>query len=157
MRFQPNRRRLLQTLASAGLVMLAGQSFAHHTETHFGDTTAHKVVYQLNKADNEYITHVLFSVGELLRKYGDDIEIIVVVIGPGMHLLAKHPLRPIPEELQQKASSLAAYGVSFHACENTLKSLQWTAKDIADFSKIVPMGGDDLMLLQEQGFSYISW
>jgi len=114
-------------------------------------------VYQCNKADREYLQSVLFSAGELLRKYGDDIEIVIGVIGPGLHLIGKHPQRPIPHELQQRAGSLAAYGVAFHACGNTMNALQWTEEDLLPFAKVVPIGADDIMLLQEQGFAYMSW
>jgi len=93
----------------------------------------------------------------MLRKYGDDIHLVVVAIGPGIHTLAKKPQRPVPELAQQRIKSLAAYGVSFHACGNTLKSLDWNEEDILDFTEIVEIGADDLMLLQEQGYSYISW
>jgi intracellular sulfur oxidation DsrE/DsrF family protein len=130
---------------------------AHHTDTHFEDDSKHHIVYQLNKADTKYISHILFSVGEMLRKYGDDVEIVVAVFAEGIHLLGRHPRRAIPHNLQQKAASLAAYGVAFHACGNTMKSLRWTEKDLFDFAKVVPIGVEDIMLLQEKGFSYISW
>jgi len=130
---------------------------AHHTDSHFEDESAHKIVYQCNKADPGYLSHILFSVGELIRKYGDDVEIVVACFGPGIHLLAKAPGRPIPFDLQQKASSLAAYGVSFHACKNTMDSLRWTDTSLVDYAKVVPIGVEDIMLLQEQGFSYFSW
>ena len=133
------------------------QALAHHTDTHFEDSSTHRIVYQLNKADPAYLQHVLFSAGELMRKYGDDIEIVIGAVGPGLHLIGKHPGRPIPDELQQRASSLAQYGVAFHACGNTMKSLGWKEKDLMPFAKIVPIGIDDIMQLQEQGFTYISW
>ena len=133
------------------------RALAHHTDTHFEDSSTHRIVYQLNKADPAYLQHVLFSAGELMRKYGDDIEIVIGAVGPGLHLVGKHPGRPIPAELQQRASSLAQYGVAFHACGNTMKSLGWEEKDLLPFAKIVPIGIDDIMQLQEQGFTYISW
>lgn len=126
-------------------------------ETDLFGEPSHRVVYQLNRADTDYMDHILFSVGELLRKYGDDIHLVVTVIGPGIHLLAKEPGRPIPELLRQRASSLALYGVDFHACGNTMNSLNWTAEDLVDFAQVVDIGADDLMQLQEQGYAYISW
>lgn len=118
---------------------------------------SHKVVYQLNKADEDYIDSILFSAGELLRKYEDDIRIVITVIGPGLHLIGKNPERPIAKLARQRAESLAMYGVEFHACGNTMKSLGWTEEDIEDYATVVEIGADDLMRLQEQGFSYISW
>jgi intracellular sulfur oxidation DsrE/DsrF family protein len=155
--FSRTRRIALQSIGLLGGLVAARQVQAHHTDTHFEDASKHRIVYQCNYADPEYLQHVLFSVGEMLRKYGDDIEIVVGVFGPGIHLIAEHPQRPIPPELRQSASSLADYGVSFHACGNTLKSLGWSEMDILPYAKLVPIGVDDIMQLQEQGFAYISW
>jgi intracellular sulfur oxidation DsrE/DsrF family protein len=151
------RRVALKTLGLLGGIFAVRQAAAHHTETHFEDSTAHSIVYQCNKADPEYLQHILFSAGELLRKYDDDIQIVIAVFGPGLHLVGKLPQRPVPPELQQKAASLAQYGVAFHACGNTMKALNWTEKDLLPFARIVPIGVDDIMQLQEQGFSYMSW
>jgi len=139
------------------LVLLSGLSQAEE-ELHFpGDPPAHKLVYQLNKADPEYQKHILFSVGAMLRKWGDNISIVVVTIGPGLHILGKHPGRPVSEETKQRVASLSQYGVEFHACGNTMKSLKWTKKDLLPFAKYVEVGASDLMELQEQGYAYISW
>jgi len=151
-------RRLALVLISLLVGFSTGrQAQAHHTDTHFEESSTHRIVYQLNKADPVYLQHVLFSAGELLRKYGDDVEIVIAAFGPGLHLLGKHPELPITAELQQHASSLHAYGVAFHACSNTMKSLGWTEKDLLEFAKVVPIGADDIMQLQEQGFAYLSW
>jgi len=115
------------------------------------------VVYQLNKADNEYQEHILFSAGAMLRKYGDNVHIVIVAIGPGIHLLGKKPLRPVTEMARQRVESLAHYGVEFHACGNTMKSLGWTEDDLLPFVKRVEVGAADLMELQEEGYAYISW
>ena len=155
--FSPAIRRFFQRLTLFVGLAATGMVSAHHTDTHFEDESAHKIVYQLNKADPDYIAAILFSVGEMIRKYGDDVEAVVAVFGPGIHLLGKQPKRPIPLELRQRAASLSAYGVSFHACGNTMKSLSWTDKDLVDFAEVVPVGVDDIMQLQEKGFTYISW
>ena len=157
MKTTTGRCRFLQWLAASLLAILASQSAAHHTDSHFEDDSRHHIVYQLNKADPRYISHILFSVGEMLRKYGDDIEIVVAVFAEGIHLLGKHPKRAIPRDLQEKAASLAAYGVSFHACGNTMKALRWTEKDLFEFAEPVPIGVDDIMQLQEKGFTYLAW
>jgi len=122
-----------------------------------GDPTDHNIVYQFNKAEQEYHRAILFSVGEMLRQYNDNVSIVVTVFGPGIHILAKKPLRPVNEETQQRVKSLAEYGVKFHACGNTLKSLGWTAEDIVPFAEVVMVGAADIMELQEKGYSYISW
>jgi len=153
------RRQFLSLLGlgSLGLGGVISKAQAHHTETHFEDKSAHRLVYQCNKSELDYIDHVLFSCGEMLRKYGDDIELVVTVLGPGLHLLAKHPRRAIRPEQQERVKSLAAYGVRFQACGNTMKSLQWTEKDLLEVAEVIPIGVDSIMLLQEQGYSYFSW
>jgi intracellular sulfur oxidation DsrE/DsrF family protein len=139
------------------LLTISHNTQAEPRDADFFGEPEHKLVYQLNKADADYIEHILFSVGAMLRKYSDNIHLVVVAIGPGIHTLAKKPQRPVAELARQRIESLAAYGVSFHACGNTMKSLDWNEEDMLDFAEVVEIGADDLMLLQEQGYSYISW
>ena len=141
-------------LGGAGFTLTKAN--AHHTDTHFEEKAGHRLVYQCNKADHDYIDHVLFSCGEMLRKYGDDIELVVSAFGPGLNLLAKRPKRAISPLQQQRVKSLAEYGVRLQACGNTMISMNWTEKDIIDEAVIVPIGVDGIMQLQESGFSYIS-
>ena len=61
------------------------------------------------------------------------------------------------DEIKARVRSLSQYGVEFHACDNTLKSLGWNAFDLVSFAKIVDVGAADLMELQEQGYGYVSW
>ena len=92
----------------------------------------------------------------MLRKYGDEIEVVIAAFGPGIQLLGKKPTRKVDATHQERVQSLAEYGIAFHACGNTMKTLKWTEKDLLSASKVVPIGVDDIMLLQEKGFSYIA-
>ncbi len=142
------------------LIMVFGLSGTIQAEEELrfpGDPPDHKVVYQFNTADEATQKAILFSVGAMLRKWGDNISIVVVGIGPGLHILAKNPGRPVSEETRQRVSSLAQYGVKFQACGNTMKALKWTEKDMLPFASIVEVGASALMELQEQGYAYISW
>lgn len=151
------RRRLVQLLGAAGGVFALKEANAHHTDTHWEDRSDHQIVYQCNKADADYLSHILFSVGELIRKHEDNVEVVVACFGQGIHLLGKKPGRPIAQETRERASSLASYGVAFHACGNTMEGLNWTEDDLVDYAKMVPIGVEDIMLLQERGFAYFSW
>ena len=168
--FDGTRRKLLSGLvAGTGLAVMASSrnsvaeqadagTAEKNAELRFpGDPVDNKVVYQFNKADESYHKAVLFSVGAMLRKYGDNIHIVVVGIGPGIHILAKKPGRPVSNETREKVASLLQYGVEFHACGNTMKGLKWTAENILDSAKVVDVGAADLMELQQQGYAYISW
>lgn len=121
-----------------------------------GDPTDHNVIYQLNKSGEKYHDGVLFSVGEMLRKYDDNITIVVTCFGQGIHVLAKQPTRPVSKKNQLRVKSLADYGVKFHACGNTLDSLGWNKDDLYDFVEVVQVGAADLLEHQEKGFAYIS-
>ena len=164
-RVDTSRRRLLGgLLAGSGLAAMSQSSGAEEKadgkeeKLRFpGDPPDHKLVYQFNTADEDTQQAILFSVGAMLRKWGDNIGIVVVAIGPGIHILAKHPLRPVPKEIRERVSSLNEYGVQFHACGNTMKSLKWDSKDMLPFAKIVEVGASDIMELQEEGYSYIKW
>jgi len=158
------RRRLLTGLvsfASGLLVSPAGRAAepgdAGEDGMRFpGDATEHNIVFQFNKADQDYHNAVLFAVAELLRQYGDNITIVVSAFGQGIHILAKEPLRNVSEHNRQKVKSLADYGVKFHACGNTIKSLGWTKDDMLPFVELVQIGAADIMELQEKGYSYMS-
>lgn len=122
-----------------------------------GDPPEHFVVYQLNKPEADYHDHIVFSVGAMLRQYGDNIKIAVVAFGPGLHVLLKNPRRPVSQNVREKIASLSDYGVDFYACGNTLTSLKLGEKDVVPFAKVVEVGASTLMELQKQGYSYISW
>ncbi len=158
--FHDHRYLLLSLWIALFFWVAAGAAFASDEDEELrfpGDPPDHKLVYQFNKADEAYQKAVLFSVGAMLRKYGDNIHIVVVAIGPGLHILAREPKRPVSEETRQRVSSLSQYGVEFHACGNTMKALGWEAKDMLPFASIVEVGASDLMELQEDGYAYISW
>lgn len=158
-----SRRRLLSAAslivpATAALGASAVPRPAAKAERFPGDPPEHKLVYQLNLADPEYIEHILNSVGAMIGKYADNISLVVVVFGPGIHLLAKAPKRPVPAELRERARSQARdYGVKFIACGNTMKTVGWSASDMADFAQIEEVGAAAMMELQEQGYAYIAW
>ena len=154
-------RNAVVVLASSLLlasILLAASVHAAEEELKFpGEDPAHKIIYHFNKADDEYHLAVLNTVRNMLRKYGDDISIVVSVMGPGIHLLLKEPVKPVSKDARDQAESLAFYGVKFHACGNTLKALHKTDKDVVDYASIVEVGVSDLLEHQQKGYAYISW
>lgn len=156
--------KLLATGSAVALGTAAGTASAHKAdgdidkEERFpGDPAEHFIVYQLNKSDQAYHQHVIGSVGAMIGKYEDNIDIVVACFGSGIHVLGKKPGRPVDDAIKEKVSSLAAQGVRFHACGRTMKALGWTEKDILPFAKIVPVGVADIMELQEQNYAYMAW
>jgi intracellular sulfur oxidation DsrE/DsrF family protein len=161
------RQALSKLLATGGAVALGASATtanAHKVATteekeeRFpGDPPEHFIIYQLNESDIDYHKHVLNSVGAMIGKYEDNIDIIVACFGQGIHVLAKNPARPVDEHIREKIASLVGQGVKFHACKRTMTSLQWTDKDMFPFAKIVDVGVADIMELQEQNYVYFSW
>lgn len=158
------RRRMLGGLgalaAGAAGWLAGGRARAEESEDEMrfpGDPAEHKVVYQLNKSDSDYHDHVIFSVGEMIRRYEDNVEVAVVAFGEGIHTLAKEPERSVSDEIRERISSLAEYGVDFVACGNTMEGLGWGEEDMVDFARVVKVGAAELMELQEDGYAYIAW
>ena len=155
-----SRRRLLGGLVAGSSLAALGSSQTAKAEEQLrfpGDPAEHRLVYQFNKDDEKTQDAILFSIGAMLRQWGDNVDIVVVAIGPGLHILAKKPKRPVSDATREKVSSLNEYGVQFHACGNTMKALKWEEKDMLPFATVVEVGASDLMELQEKGYAYISW
>ena len=118
-----------------------------------------KLVYQLNQSDPAYILDILHSAAVVLQHFNSDADIAITCFGPGIWLLVKpaknkhHYEKFILEQVQ----SLAMYQVSFHACEQTMKTVKIDDADLVPEAKRVFSGAVDLMTLQQQGFAYIAW
>ena len=163
----PERRRWLGRLLALGAASTAAVSTGSLAATPAqaklspplpGDDAPHKIVYQLNRAEPEYQEAIFNSISAMLKKYVDDVAIAVVVWGPGIHLLAKKPQRPVPELHQQRVKSMSqAYGVRFIACGNTMHTVGWTAEDMLDIAHIEEVGAAAVMELQERGYAYLAW
>lgn len=166
MNFNPTSRRHLMsglaglaaasaTVNASAVPSSAGQSSGAAAD---GNASANKIVYQLNKSDPEYQEEIFNSISAMLGKFVDDISIVVVVWGPGIHILAKKPQRPVSKLYQQRVRSMAeSYGVKFIACENTMKTIGWGAKDMQEFVEVEDFGASALMRLQLQGYAYLAW
>lgn len=158
----PTRRHLLAGMASLAALSAPAQATSSATASaKTGDlvgNTLHKIVFQLNKADDAYQEAIFNSISAVLKKYVDDVSIVVVVWGPGIHLLAKKPKRPVPKLLQDRARSMAeAYGIRFIACGNTMHSVGWSPSDMFDFVQVEDVGAAAVMELQEKGYAYVAW
>jgi intracellular sulfur oxidation DsrE/DsrF family protein len=152
------RRQLFTAVAAAtaGAALPAPAAAAQTAATN--DGPPHKVVYQINRHEPEYQEAILNSISAMLKKYVDDVSIVVVAWGPGIHLLAKKPRRPVPKTLQQRVRGMSeSYGIEFIACGNTMHTLGWEKSDMLDFARVEEVGAAAIMELQEKGYAYIAW
>jgi uncharacterized protein len=153
------RRQLLTAMAAAATASTALPAAAATPKpAPAADSPPHKIVYQLNHHEPEYQEAVLNSIGAVLKKYVDDVSIVVVAWGPGIHLLAKKPKRPVSTVHQQRVRSMSeSYGIQFIACGNTMHTIGWEKADMLDFVKVEDVGAAAVMELQEKGYAYIAW
>lgn len=157
-----NKRQSFKAAAAALVATLMGThktaGASTQTERFPGDPPEHKLVYQLNSADPEYIAHILASLRAMVVKYGDNVALAVVAFGPGIHILATQPERPIAPEARARMVGFANdYGVELVACGNTMTGLGWGADRIVAQARIEQVGAAALMEFQEKGYAYMAW
>jgi len=123
-----------------------------------GDPAEHKAVYMWNKHDQNYQTGILNSIQAMIKKYGDNVEIAVVAIGPGLHVLAKQPQRKVDQLIYDRVAGFAKdYNVRWIACGNTMNTIHWSDSDMRPFAEYSEVGAAALMELQEEGFKLLVW
>jgi intracellular sulfur oxidation DsrE/DsrF family protein len=123
-----------------------------------GDPAEHKAVYMWNKADKDYQHGILNSIKAMIKRYGGNIDIAVVAIGPGLHALAKEPKRKVEKMTYDRIGSFAKdYNVRWVACGNTMKTIHWHDKDMRPFAEYSEVGAAALMELQEEGYKLLVW
>jgi len=123
-----------------------------------GDPAEHKAVYMFNKADAGYQVGILNSIQAMIKRYGDNVDIAVVAIGPGLHVLAKEPKREVDALTYERVESFAKdYNVRWIACGNTMNTIHWEDSDMRPFAEYAEVGAAALMELQEEGYKPLVW
>lgn len=115
-------------------------------------TTTHKVVLQLNTSDTLVWHGALKNISNLQTALGPNTQIELVAHGSGIGIL-------IDGKTTQKAKimELAASGVLFRACENTIRERKIDRSTILSQVKTVPSGVAEVVLKQEDGWAYLKY
>ncbi|MGA1294717.1 MAG: DsrE family protein [Burkholderiaceae bacterium] len=79
----------------------------------------------------------------------DNIDIEIVVYGPGIHMLR------IEATTATRVTQAIKSGISIVACENTMTAQKINKADMHDAISYVPAGVIQLMKRQQQGWAYI--
>ena len=139
----PNRRSLL--LATALLPLLPLLS---HAQT---APRKHRLVIQVTDNDPARWNLALNNTKAAQVAVGGpgNIDIEVVTYGPGVHMLKKD------SAVSERIAEMAASGVKFAACNNTMRALKLEKSDMLTTAEIVPAGVVELMTRQEEGWSYL--
>jgi intracellular sulfur oxidation DsrE/DsrF family protein len=111
-----------------------------------------KIVLQLTDSSPEKQVLVLNVAQNLLKTYGDDVEIEVVAFGPGLPIL----LTDNPNN--KRIQNLASKGIRFSACRNTVKKVSRLAGEAPTLNpdaKQVSGGAERIIELVSQGYILI--
>jgi intracellular sulfur oxidation DsrE/DsrF family protein len=145
------RKLLLPGLALLGLfIAITGQAtdFPEADEKPFAE--AH-ILLQLSDSDEAVQTRVLNVASNLLKHYGgpDMVDLEIVAFGPGISLLFAG------NNHQERITSLAANGVRFVACMNTVETIERTTgkrPDLMELALPVQAGVAHIVERTRQGF-----
>ena len=110
----------------------------------------HKVVIQMTSADTAVFKALINNLVHLKEGWGNDVQVEVVVHGPGIDFLTT--AKTTQKEGIGKMQDL---GVQFVVCENTMKQRKVTKEQLLPNTGFVKMGIGEIILKQEQGWSYI--
>lgn len=108
------------------------------------------VVVQLSSSDTSEWKSTINNLKNLQKAWGNNVEIEVVVHGPGIGFLQAS------KTTQHEAiKTLKTQGVVFMACENTLREKKIGKSEVVAEAEYVSMGIGEIVLKQEEGWSYI--
>lgn len=133
-------------------LVVGGMQFAVAADKPFAKK---RIVLQLTDGDPKKQTLVLNVANNLLKEYGaDEVQLEIVTFGPGLGLLLDK------NKNKGRVSSLAASGVDFLACSNTVKKV--TKKNKGKAPKLHPAARSDspgvvriVKLVTEDGWTLI--
>ena len=112
--------------------------------------TKHRVVIQLSSNDTLAWKGIMNNIKNLKNGWGASVMIEVVAHGPGIDFLTKGKTTQ-----QERIAFYKSKGVVFVGCENTLIERKIPKENIIPEAGFVKMGVGEIILKQEQGWSYI--
>jgi intracellular sulfur oxidation DsrE/DsrF family protein len=120
-------------------------SFAANAQTH-------KVVIQLNTSDTLVWHGALKNISNLQTALGSSTQIELVAHGSGISILVDGKTTQ-----KTKIAELAAMGVLFKACENTIRERKIDRSAILPQVGTVPSGVAEVVIKQEAGWAYLKY
>ena len=126
-------------------LFVAFLSFAANAQTH-------KVFIQLNTSDTLVWHGALKNISNLQTALGSSTQIELVAHGSGISILIDGKTTQ-----KTKIAELAAMGVLFKACENTIRERKIDRATILPQVGTVPSGVAEVVLKQEAGWAYLKY
>lgn len=134
------------------LAFSCGTAAAHPATTMPGHvkTSGFKVLLEVDSANPASWNLAVNNAAQIMQIIGmDKAQVEVLAWGPGIKMLVKGS--PVAEHVQ----SLAAYGITFNACGNTMKSLHLTPKDLVAGATVVPGAIAEIVKRDHEGWTQI--
>jgi uncharacterized protein len=113
-------------------------------------STQHRVIIQLSSNDTLVWKGLMNNIKNLKNGWGDSVSIEVVAHGPGIDFITKGKTTQ-----EERIIYFTSKGVAFVGCENTLIERKIVKENIIPAARFVKMGVGEIILKQEQGWSYI--
>lgn len=147
------RRAFIRASAALAAIGLAAKA-AQATPASAGKGGRIKVVYQLS----EGIDQAVRAMGNLRNHLNGapDTKIVVVAFGYGVDFLVEGAKDSRGNAFEAPVGALAASGVEFRVCRNTLNARKIAESSLLMEAKVVPAGVVEIARLQaEEGYAYI--
>ena len=133
------------TLGFATVVAVTAQQRSHRKEH------MHQVVFEMTAEAPAQWAAVLNNVENLKKAFEPErVEVEIVAHGKALGMLQKTNTGDAA-----RMSRLAAAGVRFAACENTMRRMKVSKSDLYDFAVTVDSGVAEVVRKQEAGWAYI--
>lgn len=133
-----------------GIALLIGSLQMSAQTTSANLAIKHRVLFQLATNDTLAWKGLMKNIQNLKNSWGDSVAIEVVAHGPGIEILQLGKTTQ-----QEKIAFLKSKGVVFVGCENTMADRKIPKENIIPEAGFVKMGVGEVILRQEQGWSYI--
>jgi len=117
-----------------------------------------KVVYDLTSGDKARLSSVLDRVAHLYKLYDSDTfdsSIIIVIHGDAIPFFAIRESEKNRDIMARAQSLTVGSSVEFRMCSAAARLLNYEAKDIHGFVKMVPMADAEIIRLQHEGYAYL--
>lgn len=111
----------------------------------------YRAVFHLDEGARARAVMTLANIENLLADLGEDrVEVELVANGEGILALLKSP-----NLHGAHVEKLAARGVRFLACANSLRQMGVAAEALLDVVEVVPAGVGELVRRQAEGWAYV--
>ncbi len=134
------------------ILVLTGTSMNAFSQGETANQTfkKHHIIMQLTSADPLVHKSLVKQLSNLKNGWKDTVAIEVVCHGPGLEFLMKEK-----STYSAEIEKLRGMGIQFMACENSMREKNISREAILPNLEFVLMGIGEIVIKQEQGWSYI--